>query len=158
LPFGRDTLRGGAGNDTLLGGEASDRLEGDDGDDLLDGSLGNDTLRGGAGADTLTGGRGRDVFVFEAGDSGVGAGKRALVTDFDLTTDRFDLTGLKGITWNGSAAFTTANQVRYNLDFVSQQAFIQLNLDSNPATAELEIQLAGFTPLNASHFLFYMNT
>ena len=70
----------------------------------------------------------------------------------------FDLTGLKGITWNGPAAFTATNQARYSVDFATQQSVIQFNLDSNPATAELEIQLAGFTPLNASHFLFYMNT
>ena len=66
----------------------------------------------------------------------------------------FDLTGLKGITWNGPAAFTATNQARYSVYFATQQSVIQFNLDSNPATAELEIQLAGFTPLNASHFLF----
>jgi hypothetical protein len=63
------------------------------------------------------------------------------------------LSRLKGITWNGPAAFTAANQARYSVDFATQQSVIQLNLDSNPATTELEIQLAGFTPLNASHFL-----
>jgi len=176
---GFNTLEGGAGNDTLIGSNGGDRLSGGDGNDVLygeglpgksqsrsvglntlEGGAGNDsliggdgadTLLGGAGADTLTGGKGQDIFAVRLADTD--NHERDVITDFDAATDRFDLSDLGHLTWKGSTAFTAANQVRYNVDFANNRSVVQLNLDDNLATAELEIQLTGFFPLNTSHFI-----
>lgn len=78
---------GSADADILVGGAGSDRLSGKNGDDVL---------IGGAGRDVLTGGSGRDLFVFEAGDSGVGSANRDVIMDFDPTQDHIDLRGIAG--------------------------------------------------------------
>ena len=63
-------MTGGAGNDALTGGNS------------------NDTLTGGAGADMLTGGLGDDLFDYNAvSDSGVGAGNRDVIADFQAHAD-----------------------------------------------------------------------
>ena len=83
------------GNDTLLGGAGADKLNSGIGDDLIVGGAGNDTMAGDAG---------RDIFAFLAGPSGT----TDLITDFQPSVDRIDVTGL-GITSLSSAmagAFT----------------------------------------------------
>lgn len=82
---GDDRLYGWAGDDTLLGGSKNDELYGGRGDDLLDGGWDDDLLNGGRGDDELTGGAGADTFVF---GRNVGLD---IVTDFELGTDRIDL-------------------------------------------------------------------
>ncbi|NIL98860.1 MAG: calcium-binding protein, partial [Planctomycetales bacterium] len=73
-----DTLTGGTGNDLLWGDAGNDTLVGGDGDDIL---------MDGEGVDWLTGGDGADVFVFKSD------GVADTVADFDLGTDRLDLSG-----------------------------------------------------------------
>ena len=148
---GNNRMDGGEGNDKLIAGRGVDNLYGGAGADSILAGAGDDTIRGGLGADTLTGGKGRDLFVIAAGDTG--ADERDVITDFDPTADRFDLTGLNHITWNGSAAFTAAKQVRLSPDFANSRAVLLINLDDNLSTPELQIELTGFFPLNASQFL-----
>ncbi|MEL7090174.1 MAG: S8 family serine peptidase [Pseudomonadota bacterium] len=97
--LGRDTVFGGFGNDTIQGGNGNDQFFGEDGNDLINGRLGNDvigggagldTINGGSGSDTLTGGADADTFVFNAADASSGDD---LVTDFELGTDVFQISG-----------------------------------------------------------------
>lgn len=98
---GNDTLGGGAGNDEMYGdqkrgyGYGDDVVYGGDGDDTVFGSAGNDTLFGGKGDDILagqwgedvmTGGAGNDIFIIAASSN------HNVVTDFDVTEDKLDLT------------------------------------------------------------------
>ncbi|WP_172328029.1 calcium-binding protein [Mangrovicoccus sp. HB161399] len=88
---GSDSLYGEGGGDKLNGGGGNDLLDGGTGDDTLSGNGGNDTLLGGTGDDQLTGNGGADVFVFEEGFGD------DVITDFDLSRDKLDLSALDGI-------------------------------------------------------------
>lgn len=81
----------------LTGNEAANKLTGGAGDDSLTGGSGNDTLTGGAGQDVLAGGKGNDyldggseadIFRFAASSAG-----NDTIAGFDVTEDRFDLSG-----------------------------------------------------------------
>ena len=120
---------------------------------------GNDLIEGGAGRDTLYGGDGNDTFLFKTGDSGVGAGNRDRIQDFSVDA-KSEVLDLREVSPNGSAltfqkmaAFTAANQVRYTLDTPNKLTIVQINLDANTATSEMEIELVGLLPLNATEFL-----
>jgi Ca2+-binding RTX toxin-like protein len=67
-------------------------------------------LRGGAGKDTLIGGPGADVFqYFATSDSGITAGTRDLIADFEPGIDKIDLLNIDANTTNAagtSDAFT----------------------------------------------------
>jgi len=84
-----NAIAGGSGNDVLTGGAGNDTLSGGAGHDKLSGGLGNDVLWGGSGNDTLMGADGADTFAFRSGDSGT-----AFISDFQLGTDKLDLSGL----------------------------------------------------------------
>lgn len=73
---GGQSLSGTSGDDILVGGNGSDRLSGGAGDDVI---------VDGAGRDLLTGGEGYDLFVLR------NDGEEDIVTDFDPTRDRLDL-------------------------------------------------------------------
>jgi Ca2+-binding RTX toxin-like protein len=157
---GADTLRGGLGGDTLSGGLDNDKLYGEDGADILNGGDGNDTLYGGAGVDTLSGGAGRDVFVIQvAADSGVGAGNRDLIIDWDAP-DVVDLRALDAIAggaddaflYLGNNAFSAGGvgEVRWMLD--GGNTIVQGDLDGN-GTVDFEIQITGTQTLNNLDFL-----
>jgi Ca2+-binding RTX toxin-like protein len=99
---GNDVLRGGAGNDHLIGDDLRDESLDASGRDQLLGGDGNDFILGGKGVDLLSGGAGVDDFRFmqdaRSGsaadpvlDSGVGAGNRDRIIDFNSGTDRIDL-------------------------------------------------------------------
>jgi Ca2+-binding RTX toxin-like protein len=143
---GDDTLLGGNGNDSLLGGNGNDNLAGDGGNDLID---------GGAGVDLLAGGAGNDKFFFREGDSGVGAGNRDIISDFNVasTTEVIDLSevGEGPLSFIGTVAFSGAGQVRY-----SQEAgitLVQINLDSIVDSPEMEIELTGLLSLTSGDFV-----
>ncbi|CAK2530257.1 hypothetical protein VCRA2119O48_600018 [Vibrio crassostreae] len=91
LNDGSDTIYGEAGNDTLDGGTEDDYLDGGDDDDTLLGGSGNDILIGGSGNDILTGGAGDDIFMF---DTQFNDGDVDTITDFNLNSDKIDLTDL----------------------------------------------------------------
>ncbi len=79
---------GGAAADVILGNAVANRLDGGGGSDTIDGGGGDDIVIGGAGNDTLTGGGGGDLFVFAS--AGQGSDR---ITDFEIASDRFDLSG-----------------------------------------------------------------
>ncbi|WP_367971372.1 cadherin-like domain-containing protein [Vibrio scophthalmi] len=92
------------GNDIIVGEASDDQLEGKAGDDLLvaragddtlQGGLGEDTLIGGLGADILTGGDEADIFKWLDFESS-STTNIDTVTDFELGTDKLDLTELLG--------------------------------------------------------------
>jgi Ca2+-binding RTX toxin-like protein len=146
---------GSAFADTLKGDANANTLEGRDGNDTLNGGNGNDQIDGGAGTDLLAGGAGNDKFVFHAGDSGVGAGNRDVISDFNAAsaTEVIDLSGLGSpLSFIGKAAFSAAGQVRYVQDAVGTTV-VQVNLDAAPDTAELEIELTGVSSLGSGDFV-----
>ncbi|WP_418113111.1 cadherin-like domain-containing protein [Vibrio scophthalmi] len=92
------------GNDIIVGEASDDQLEGKAGDDLLvaragddtlQGGLGEDTLIGGLGADILTGGDEADIFKWLDFESS-STTNIDTVTDFELGTDKLDVTELLG--------------------------------------------------------------
>jgi Ca2+-binding RTX toxin-like protein len=151
---------GGAGSDTLsnieniIGSNFNDILTGNAANNRLDGDAGDDMLTGGRGADFLIGYNGNDRFDYNAvSDSPAGAG-RDLIDDFAgngaALGDQLDLrdidanvlvTGNQAFTYIGSAAFTTAGQVRYS------GGILQGSTDGDTA-AEFQIQLIGTPALS----------
>jgi Ca2+-binding RTX toxin-like protein len=124
---GADVLIGGLGNDKLEGGDRGDRLDGGEGRDEVSGGAGRDTVMGGAGADRLLlweQKQVQDTLVFAAGDSGVTEGSMDYVENFDVKTDRIDLTGFAGLKFvslnflgNGaSSAFYDGRYLRIDAD------------------------------------------
>jgi serralysin len=83
IDTGNNVMVGGIGNDTFLGGGGQARMFGEAGDDTLEGGLGADENRGGDGADRFlfddSGQNGGEVIY----DTGVGAGNRDRIIDFD---------------------------------------------------------------------------
>jgi hypothetical protein len=80
---------------------------------------------------------------------------RDVITDFSLVDkDILDLidcsTAVLG--YQGTKAFTAIDQVRYSFDFTLNSTIVQVNLDSNLATPEMEIQLTGLLALTATNF------
>jgi len=120
---------------------------------LLVGNSAANILNGGGGADTLTGGGGADIFDYNS-TSESGPSARDIITDFLGGTDRIDLFGVdanttlannQAFTLIGTAAFSSAGQLRYFLD-AGGNTIIQGNTDANLSTAELEILVQGNHP------------
>ncbi|MFF7706310.1 right-handed parallel beta-helix repeat-containing protein [Pseudomonas sp. NPDC007930] len=118
----RTQLYGNAGNDHLTGGSAADRLV------------------GGAGSDSLSGGLGADVFVFNALTDSYRTASQShadRVLDFDLGSDRLDLTAM-GVTGVGSGLGTT---VKVMYDATRDLTYLkQLSADSEGRRGEWVLQ------------------
>jgi Hint domain/RTX calcium-binding nonapeptide repeat (4 copies) len=78
-------------SDTLTGQGGADSLSGLKGNDILDGRGGNDIIDGGRGDDIIRTGTGHDTVVF------TGKVGNDIITDFDPTHDKIDLTSLKHV-------------------------------------------------------------
>ncbi len=161
---GSNSLDGGAGDDSINSGSGNDNIVGGAGNDKIYANGGNDTINAGAGVDSITGGKGADVFIFAKGDSGVGepvivkkesVAQRDVITDFEEGIDIFDFTAIADgkLSFVGTKAFSGNNQVRYELDFVHSTTIVKLNLDNDPKTTEMEIELTGFKNLTADDFV-----
>ena len=162
--WGSIDANGGAGRDVLTGSddpvdEFGDLLYGGSGNDTISGRRGDDKLGGDGGVDTLTGGAGRDAFDFNPGGSGVGAGRRDVITDFLAGQDVLDLlsvdanagrSGDQAFTFVGTRAFSGAGQVR--LARVDGDTVVQGSTDGD-AQPELEILLANGATPTAGDFL-----
>ena len=162
---GADKLFGDAGNDTIDGGADADDINGGDGDDVLlggagkdkiDGGPGADKITGGAGADTLMGGTGADTYIYLAkDDSGTAADTFDIITDFDATTDKFDLTALLTsdtfdfVAAEGGAFTGTGPEVRWDKD--GAKTFVEIDVDGN-GTADMKIELDDAVDLTATNF------
>lgn len=153
---GTDTIDGGAGNDTVTGGDGDDTILGGAGNDKIDGGAGADKITGGAGADTLTGGAGADTYIYTAqGDSGTLADTFDIVTDFDVTSDKFDVTALLAndtfdfVAADGGAFTGKGAEVRW--DKGSGQTIIEIDVNGD-GTADMKIHLDDAVDLSASNF------
>lgn len=117
---------------------------------------GNDTIIGGVGIDYLYGFGGLNIFLFNKNDSGVGKNNRDIIADFDVSSgDIIDLRAIANgkLSYIGTQAFSAINQVRYEMDFVNTTTIVKLNLDNDPKTTEMEIELTGFKNLTADDFV-----
>ncbi|MGI9212317.1 MAG: Calx-beta domain-containing protein, partial [Methylococcaceae bacterium] len=146
---GNDKLDGNSGNDTLLGGN---------GNDSLFGSAGNDVLDGGLGVDLLNGGEGDDRWIFRPGDSGVGTNNRDIISGFNVpsSAEVIDLSAMgMPLRFIGTANFNAPGQVRTYVDASLSATIVQINLDSNYTTPEMELEvgLVGASTLTASDFI-----
>lgn len=157
---GADSLNGSVDGDWLIGRAGADTLVGYHGDDTLEGGAGNDVIIGGHGRDLLRGGAGADVFVYEAtSDSTPFLAGRDRIADFDVASDRIDLTAvdarpatpaLDGFVFIGTAAFSAAGQVRF--EHVGTTTVVTANT-AGASGAEMRIDLAGLHGLTADNFL-----
>ncbi len=148
------TVQGSEANDIITGSAANELIFGLAGKDTQNGGAGDDILVGGAGADKLSGGAGADTFRFDQlTDSYRTATVSAtdLVSDFDISQDRIDLSNL-GFTGLGSGKAGTLN-ISYNATL--DRTYIK-SLDADSDGNRFELGLSGNLKdtLNASHFMF----
>jgi Ca2+-binding RTX toxin-like protein len=115
-------------------------------------------LVGNGGDDLLTGGAGNDLFDYNAiSDSGVGAGNRDVITDFEgagaTVADRIDLSTIDAdpggndnpFSFLGTGAFTGVDgQLRVTSDGAGG-ALVQGDVNGD-MSADFEIQVAGILP------------
>ncbi|MFN3208160.1 MAG: calcium-binding protein [Roseovarius sp.] len=159
-----DMLRGDNAANVLWGGYGADRIYGRRGADTLDGGMGRDVLYGNSGADVMTGGEGlteRDRFVyFSEMDSGVGAGNRDVITDFQTGIDRIEIGRLDANTtmplqqdfdFIADAEFSgTAGELGYR--FENGATIVQADFDGD-SLPDFEIELTGTIALDVNDFL-----
>jgi serralysin len=159
---------GGSANDTLINvNSVQEHYFGLGGNDSIVGSIYTDTLEGGLGADTMTGGSNYDIFTLKTQangsiDSGVGAGLRDVITDFEAV-DLIDLSGIDANTliagdqafiFNNvaSTVFTAASQLIFHYEGTGANEITVLQGNVNAGlTADFEVELLGhviFSPNN----------
>jgi hypothetical protein len=158
-----DNMFGTNGANIFDGRGESDALLGRGGNDTMIGGDGDDFLTGGAGKDRMSGGTGFDRFLFDGlTDSGIGASKRDVITDFEIGADiirlNFDanrlLAGHQSFdlidTDSGLGQFTGhAGQLRYK--YVGGNTIVEGDVNGD-ARADFQIELLGHHVLSASHF------
>lgn len=150
-------LQGSAGNDSLTGTAADELLLGLAGDDKLNGGAGNDVLVGGAGRDTLSGGDGADTFRFSALQDSYRTSSTLyadLITDFNGSLDRLDLSGLGfsalGNGYNGTLLLSYSS--------TSDRTYLK-SFEADVSGNRFELALHGnqLTALNPTNILFSAN-
>lgn len=153
----------GDGNDTLtniagiVGSANADNISGNASANNLQGGAGNDTIGGQDGVDTLVGGADVDSFVWDANsESGIGAGNRDIVTDFNQSqNDQLDFSGFAGaFTFqaggNGAVDFATTQQIAYQQ--VGGDTILYVDSNGDDAT-DFEVQLSGLVNLVVGDFI-----
>ncbi|PZW64995.1 putative secreted protein (type I secretion substrate) [Pseudomonas sp. URMO17WK12:I6] len=150
-------LAGTSGNDSLLGSDSADTLLGLAGNDSLSGGAGDDKLDGGAGMDTLTGGAGADTFVFSnrldsyRNYNTGGANLGDLITDFDITADKIDLSAM-GFTGLGDGK---NNTVYVALNSAGTKTYIKsLTADADGNRFEVALNGNYLDKLTSANFVF----
>lgn len=159
-----DQFRGDNSANVLDGGNGWDRLYGRQGDDTLIGGNGGDMMYGNAGADTMTGGttNQRDRFIyFQPTDTGVGAGNRDIITDFQSGTDRIEISRIDADITQGfrqdfvlifdTAFSSTAGELRYAQ--TGTETILQADRNGD-GVSDWEIELTGTVNLQLSDFVF----
>lgn len=150
-------VTGTSGSDSLLGSDSADTLLGLAGNDSLSGGAGDDKLDGGAGMDTLTGGAGADIFVFSnrldsyRNYNTGGANLGDLITDFDVTADKIDLSAM-GFTGLGDGKNNTVYLV---LNSAGTKTYIKsLTADANGNRFEVALDGNYLNKLTSANFVF----
>lgn len=160
---GSDIVRGGSGRDNFSGEAGNDFLIGFSNNDRLNGGAGNDVLDGGTGVDTLIGGAGADRFDYNLlAESGLGAGNRDLIQDFQRGLDRIDLStidananlaGNQAFTFIGGAEFGfKAGELRTFVSSVTGNLCVAVDVHGD-GQSDLNIELPGVSSLSASDFV-----
>jgi serralysin len=155
-----DSLTGNGGANSLSGSGGIDGISGEGGNDKLSGGLGGDGLFGGLGVDKLTGGADADRFgFFSTSESGVGLGKRDVITDFQHLVDKIDLEFIdakagtvddESFEFIGNAKFSAEGQVRAFVE--GDHTVVALNT-SGISGAESQIELTGLVNVSGGDFL-----
>lgn len=150
-------ITGTSGSDSLLGSDSADTLLGLAGNDSLSGGAGDDKLDGGAGMDTLTGGTGADMFVFSnrldsyRNYNTGGANLSDVITDFDITADKIDLSAM-GFTGLGDGKNNTVYAV---LNSAGTKTYIKsLTPDANGNRFEVTLNGNYVNTLTSANFVF----
>ena len=150
-------VSGTSGSDSLLGSDSADTLLGLAGNDSLSGGAGDDKLDGGAGMDTLTGGTGADTFVFSDRQDSYrnyntgGVNLSDLVTDFDISADKIDLSAM-GFTGLGDGKNNTVYLV---LNSAGTKTYIKsLSADANGNRFEMTLNGNYLDTLTSTNFVF----
>ncbi|VVP23508.1 hypothetical protein PS874_03830 [Pseudomonas fluorescens] len=150
-------VSGTSGSDSLLGSDSADTLLGLAGNDSLSGGAGDDKLDGGAGMDTLTGGTGADTFVFSdrldsyRNYNTGGVNLSDLVTDFDISADKIDLSAM-GFTGLGDGKNNTVYLV---LNSAGTKTYIKsLSADANGNRFEMTLNGNYLDTLTSTNFVF----
>ncbi|WLG82307.1 glycosyl hydrolase family 28-related protein [Pseudomonas cucumis] len=150
-------ITGTSGSDLLLGSDSADTLLGLAGNDSLNGGAGSDKLDGGAGMDTLTGGAGADTFVFSnrldsyRNYNTGGANLGDLITDFDISADKIDLSAM-GFTGLGDGKNNTVYVV---LNSADTKTYIKsLTADANGNRFEVALDGNYLNTLTSANFVF----
>ncbi|MEM7508221.1 MAG: calcium-binding protein [Pseudomonadota bacterium] len=157
-----DDIRGDSGDNILMGGNSGDRIFGRSGDDTLFGELGVDKLYGNRGADVMFGGDGNDRFIyFGVDDSGVGAGQRDVIGDWE-DGDRIEISRLDADTTRGgnqvfdfigTAQFSgAAGELRHVRQAVNDLTLVQADTDGD-GQSDFQIELTGIHVLDAGDFV-----
>ncbi|MBL4806166.1 MAG: VCBS domain-containing protein [Rhodobacteraceae bacterium] len=144
-------------SDAIFGFSGDDTLSGGNGDDSLSGGQGDDVLIGGSGVDVMLGGEGSDLFQFSnISDSGVGAGNRDTISDFDANgVDHISFAGLVSGTLDfigDDEFFENASDAQVRFDNTTKILSVDLDGDQQ---VDMEIELIGVSinNLDNSDFL-----
>jgi len=150
-------ITGTTGSDSLLGSDSADTLLGLAGNDSLSGGAGDDKLDGGAGMDSLTGGTGADIFAFSnrldsyRNYNTGGANLSDVITDFDITADKIDLSAI-GFTGLGDGKNNTVYVV---LNSTGTKTYIKsLTADANGNRFEVTLDGNYLNKLTSANFVF----
>lgn len=150
-------ITGTSGSDSLLGSDSPDTLLGLAGNDSLSGGAGDDKLDGGAGMDSLTGGTGADIFAFSnrldsyRNYNTGGANLSDVITDFDITADKIDLSAI-GFTGLGDGKNNTVYVV---LNSAGTKTYIKsLTADANGNRFEVTLDGNYLNKLTSANFVF----
>ena len=130
-----ENATGSSAADTLRGDNAANLLQGLGGNDTLFGLGGVDQMVGGTGRDTMTGGTGNDVFVFAAGDGGVGANADVIKAFDGIGAAAGDIIDLRGV-YSGTLSFRGTSQLT---------GLNQLHVVNDGTVSGVEINLSGST-------------
>jgi len=151
------TVYGGAGNDTFDASRRGDKLYGEKGNDSIHGADGADTMSGGSGSDTF--------YYFLASESGVGKGKRDVITDFKRGQDKFYFHpksdtnsafvdahfGGKTKKFDGTVGEIIYHHVNKS-GTANDRTFVRMDTDGD-RRADFEIELKGLIKLTADDFI-----
>ncbi len=142
--------------DTITLSPFDDNMSGFAGNDTIYGYGGEDSLSGGTGADHIYGGAGPDNFVFNDGETGLGAARRDVIHDFRRNDDDLDLrlidanTKLRG---DQRFDFSVTTPAKNAVWFVKSSDGVIVYGDTNgDRRADFEIDVRGVSFLTATDF------
>lgn len=157
-----DLFLTGNGSTRGFGNDLDNRIDGNAGRNFIDGAAGADNIYGGGGVDKLIGGDGADLFRYTAvSDSGLGAGNRDIIFDFQEGLDRISIVSFDGdlardgnqaFKFDGTGALKANGLGQVNYEQVGGRTIVNFDVDGNGA-ADFQIDLVGTHALTAADFI-----